>query len=137
MTTPYPLAGQRALAEVVSPGTWIAVSGGVGFTNSWSNTGAGVPNAQYRYWQLLNSVEVIGDVSHASNSGSSSPFTLPSALIPANQQIYPVYLVCTGGYANGTSPPLVTLTGSGQINIQGMPAGTTRVAFHCFFSLDA
>jgi hypothetical protein len=132
-------AGSRLLAAVLSPGPWIPVT----FQNAWSNTGGVNVTAQYRLWQLLNSVEIVGDVSHASFSGSSTPFTLPSSpvnYVPASQQSWPLgFYACTAGFANAASPPLVTVTTGGAVTVGGAPAGTTRIQFlpGMLVSLDA
>jgi hypothetical protein len=107
------------------------------FTNTWSNTGT--PAAKFRLiGSPPNTVEIIADISHAAIAGTSSPFTLPTGYLPASQQIWPLgFLVCTAGFANAANPPLVTLTTGGVVNLQSLPAGTTRVAFHTLISLDA
>ncbi len=117
----------------------IGAGGQPAFTNTWANTGAGTTPAKFRLvGSPPNEVEVTGDISHAAVAGTSSPFTLPTGYLPVTQGIRQLeFYVCTAGFANAASPPLVTLTTAGVVNLQGLPAGTTRVAFSCLFSLDA
>jgi hypothetical protein len=133
--TGYPLAGQRALAEIVSPGPWIAFT----FANSWSNTGGGVVTAQYRLWPLMNALECIGNVTHASVAGTSLfAASLVAPYLPVSQQCSAVQkVIATNQFAVQASGPFVILPTTGAIQFQFLPAGTTQVEFRCFFSLDA
>jgi hypothetical protein len=137
LTAPQPSTGSSTAFP--TPEVWHAVAGGVGYSNSWADTGAGVPTGKYRViGSPVNSVEVIADISHAAIAGTSATFTLPVGYRPANQQIWPLgFLVCTAGFANAANPPLVTVTTGGVVNLQSLPAGTTRVQFHFIISLDA
>ena len=126
---PYPLAGQLATAANVSPTAWAAMT----LINSWSNTGAGYPTAQYRYWPLTNELEVIGTVTHASISGTSQfcqTFTqyLPASTIPAP---------CNEVVLTGQPPVQLLYTSAGVLEFVVLPAGSTRVFFHHCFPLDA
>jgi hypothetical protein len=133
--TGYPLAGQRALAEIVSPGPWIAFT----LQNSWSNTGGGIVTAQYRLWPLMNELEFIGNVSHAAIAGTSLfAASLVAPYVPASQQTGGVQkVIATNQFAAQTSGPFVVIPTTGAIQFQFLPAGTTQVEFHCFFSMDA
>lgn len=61
------------------PEGWIAVSGGVGFENSWVNYGAGEQDAQYR--KVGDIVELRGVVK-SGTVGVNAIFTLPSGYRP-------------------------------------------------------
>lgn len=130
---PYPLAGQLAAAANVAPTAWAAMT----LLNSWSNTGGGVVTAQWRYLPLTNQVEIIGNIAHASVTGSSQIATLTSNL-PATQQNMDVTgFTCTAAYANAASPPKLVITTAGALILQGLPAGTTQADFSDCWSCDA
>lgn len=136
MTTPYPLAGALALAEVVSPGPWVPFT----FANSWSNIGGGVVTAQYRLLPLFKMLEVVGQVGHAGTSGTAIfAASLAAPYLPISQQTWAVQKVtATAPCApTGTSGPFVVLPTTGAIQFQFLPGGTIVVEFHAFFSLDA
>lgn len=105
--------------------------------NSWSN-GAAVA-AQYRFVASPPAtVEIIGDITHASVSGSSIFFTLPAAYRPANIQSAALsFYACTAGFANAANPPRVTVAANGNVSGDSLPAGTTEISFHALISLDA
>ena len=106
-------------------------------SNSWSNS---TPALQYRYLASPpNTVEVIGDITHVSISGSSIIGTLPAGYRPAHQQPWPLsYVAATAGWTTGaTWPPRLRLDTSGNLTLLDLPAGTTEVIFHAFYSLDA
>jgi hypothetical protein len=126
--------GTPSVAEI-----WhvVGTAGEPVFTNTWFDV-AGQAQAQFRkIGSPADEIEVTADISHLAIAGSSSPFTLPVGYRPNTQQIRALdFLVATAGYANAASPPLVTVTTGGVVNLQGLPAGTTRVAFHFTMSLD-
>ena len=64
---------------------WIAVSGGIGFANSWVNYAAGYNDAEYRK-HSDGSVQVRGMVK--SGTAGSVAFTLPSGYRPPKHQYY-------------------------------------------------
>jgi hypothetical protein len=128
MTTPYPLAGQRAQAANVAPTAWTAMT----LINSWANV-AGLVSAQYRFLPLFNELEVVGTITHASISGTSqfcSTFTqyLPASTIPAP---------CNEVILTGQPPVQLAYLPSGVMEFVVLPAGSTRVFFHHCFPLDA
>jgi hypothetical protein len=128
-------AGSRILASVESPQAWIPMT----LQNSWSNTGGGIVTAQYRLWLLQNELEVIGNISHASTSGTGIfSVSLAAPYLPASQQTAGVQkVIATNAFASATSGPFVVIPTTGAIQFQFLPAGTTQVEFHCYFSMDA
>lgn len=105
--------------------------------NSWTNTSGGSPGtARYK---LLNNGNfwVQGDISHASVSGNSQIFTMPTGYIPANPQSDSLDLVvATSVYATATATWFLGIDTSGNLLLHGLPAGTTRVSFNAIFTLD-
>jgi hypothetical protein len=105
---------------------------GITLSSSWSAYGAGTVAPQYRYWASSNVAEVIGTISHASTSGSS---TFCSAGIstyrPASQQSAAAVEVVL------TSLVQLVFTTAGLLEFVGMPASSTVVSFHAYFPLDA
>jgi hypothetical protein len=128
-------AGTRATAAILAPGTWQALS----FANSWSNQ-SGRVNAKYRLLPLFNLVEVIGWIGHASISGASAINTaVPAAYQPASEQVISdvSVIVATNAYASSTEMVCLDVGTTGIYTLNALPAGTTQVAFHGFYSLDA
>jgi hypothetical protein len=119
-----------------SPGTaeiWHAMS----LINTWANVGGGVVDAQYR---LIGSppkeVEVIGEISGGViGNGTNINSALPSGYQPVSTQTITIRLILGAG----TAPIMcyARISTTGQIALEGIPAGTTRIAFHDTFSLDA
>jgi hypothetical protein len=125
----------------VTPGTTPATSGietwhAVPLTNSWTNSG-NPPAAQYRKLASPpNSIEVVGRISHAAVSGTSQIATaLPSGYIPTHAQDR----VCAvfGNTAAPVASPVLSIDATGVLTLFDLPTGTTGVAFHCIYSLDA
>ena len=135
MTTPYPLAGQRARAEDVSPTAWAAMT----LLNSWSNTGGGVVTAQWRVLPLENMLEVIGNIVHANIAGGGASQIATMTDTPASQQNFLCNVTATANlYASSTPQmPRLLLTTAGALFLENLPANTTGADFHGFFSLDA
>lgn len=79
------------------PGVWIPVLGGVGFQNSWVNTGAPWAPASYRLSADGKHVELVGAVSVG--AGNTTIFQLPPALRPLTQRGLPSPNT-TNGYSN-------------------------------------
>ena len=106
--------------------------------NSWSNTGGGSVTAQYRR-SSLNEIEVVGNITHASTSGTSVfASSLTAGYLPLSQQCRAVEkVIATNQFASSISGPFVILPIGGNIQFQYLPAGTTQVEFYCTFCLDA
>lgn len=66
------------LWEIPIDSGWIAVSGGVGFTNSWANAGGGEQDAEYR--KIGNQVFIRGRIT--TGSTDTAAFTLPTGYRP-------------------------------------------------------
>jgi len=123
------------------PGTWTPVAGGVGFQNSWNDSGHGDPCA-YRFLPFSNEVEIIGDLSVPTFSSDSVIFTLPANLAPASnlQSFQPIVITSTGTVA--VVSPRIYIGQSGALtaasaSIPGASTGlTTRMAIRCLVSLD-
>jgi hypothetical protein len=118
-------AGSRILAAVLSPGPWLPMT----LINTWTNYGAGYSTGQYRLVPLINEVEVIGNLSHASTSGNSVFWTIPAGFIPASNQI-----VCATGSPSGAE---IGALSTGSLEVFTMPAATTLIQFHGWYSMDA
>jgi hypothetical protein len=125
-------AGGDITAAILSPQAWIPMS----LLNSWANVGGGAPTAQYRLWLLSNEVEMIGEVSGgAITTGTLLNSALPSAYLPATAQT--IGIRCILGAATAGPLQYARVTTGGQIDLQGIPSGTTRIAWHDTISLDA
>lgn len=75
--------------------SWIAVSGGVGFANSWTNFGSGYNDAAY-YKDPLGVVHLRGLIK--SGTVGSTAFTLPSGYRPPATSAFPVASNAAFGY---------------------------------------
>jgi hypothetical protein len=125
-------AGGDITAAILCPQAWIPMT----LQNGWVNVGAGFPTAQYRLWLLSNEVELIGEVSGGTiTTGVLINAALPSAYLPATAQTIEIRTILGAG----TAGPLqyARVSTGGQINLQGIPSGTTRIAWHDTISLDA
>ena len=123
------------------PGAWIPVVGGVGFQNSWNDSGHGDPCA-YRFLMYTNEVEIIGDLSVPTFSSDSVIFTLPGNFAPnSNLQSFPALIISSTGTVSVVTPR-VYIGQSGALtaasaSIPGASTGlTSRMAIRCVVSLD-
>lgn len=123
-------AGQKLTSALLGVPAWTAMS----LLNSWSNIGE--VDAQYRVWELTNELEVIGRISHGSTSGTSQIATMTS--LPASLQRAALQeWSATNSYASTTGTPQLELSTAGVLQLLFLPAGTTSLSFHAFYSLDA
>ena len=122
--------GQSLTSALLGVPTWTAGS----LLNSWVNTGAGAVAFQYRKWRLLNEVEVIGDISSGTiTNGTNIASGLPA---PASlQQCNPV--IDVSGTAAAPITPALQVDTSGNLKVEALGSGTTRITFHFWYSLDA
>ena len=125
-----------AIQNPASPGTpevWHAM----GLLNGWANVGGGAVAAQYRLLASPpNEVEVIGEISGGViTNGTNINSALPTGYQPVSTQTITIRLILGAGAA----PILIyaRVSATGQISLEGIPAGTTRIAFHDTISLDA
>lgn len=111
----------------------------ISFSPAFANAGGGLVAAQYRFWKLINSVELIGSVSLAgalSNNFFITPYRLPYA--PATTQQIP--LVIEGNSVAAIGTPYLKIDNTGALEFQNIPTtGTiaTKASFHGWYSLDA
>ena len=121
-------------------GAWQQIATGVGYVNSWADSGNGDPGA-WRYIPDTNEVEIIADLSVPTFAADSTIFTLPSQYIPSSPQRFSVNIVSSTG-SPGVQSPQAFVTNSGAIKasqntIPGSASGlTTRLTLHVFISLD-
>lgn len=127
-------AGQRITAAWLNlnvPGAWTAVTP----LNGWSNTGGGNWNFQCRQFNSVT-VEVCGTITAGTTANGTEIGVLPSAFIPASNQEHNAVVVNPTAEA-GNSCEIQVATSTGQIKLNGWPAGGTQMSFHLFVSLDA
>lgn len=132
MASPTVLPGQVQTAALLGIPAWT----GITLLNSWTNGGGTEVNAQYRLWQLNNSAEIIGNIVHASISGTSQIATLPytpSSTLRIGLDAWSA----TNAFATATVTPILQLTTAGVLNAVNLPSGTTNITFHAWFPLDA
>jgi hypothetical protein len=119
---------------------WVQVgtTGAPAFGTGWANSGSSDPLA-FRFLADTMEVEIIGDLSVPTFSGTSIIFTLPSGLQPANLQNFPVTIISSTGTASVIGPRIF-VGNNGQVtasNIPGSSTGlTTRMAIRALVSLD-
>ncbi len=125
------LAGQTLTDGLLGIPVWSPMS----LQNSWSNAGGSYVTAQYRLWELINEVEIIGRIGGGTISAGTIIATIPYA--PASVQEIN-NLVASGATAlvNYYSPLINVLT-TGDLQIYNTPTGTTVIAFHDWYSMDA
>jgi hypothetical protein len=116
------------LAQLAEP-PWTALT----LINSWSNRGGVEVAAKYRYWALSNELEVIGTVSHASVSGTSQFCSTFTQYLPSSNTHEMAMEIVLAGLPN---VQLYYQT-SGVLEFASLPSGSTIVAFHARFPLDA
>jgi hypothetical protein len=102
--------------------------------NGWANLIGGDVTAQFRLWQLLNEVEVIGNVTGGTITTGTAIATLPIA--PLTVQPINISISNTSGAAQATTPRLDIQT-NGNLTVELLPAGTVTFQFRGWFSLDA
>jgi hypothetical protein len=103
--------------------------------NGWA--GSGVLNGvRYRLLPLAGGmVEIQGDIIHATATGNSFFFTLPSGYIPSVSASYtatwndPVT-------SNSPSTPWLFINNAGQAEVIGIEAANKEIFFHVFVPLD-
>jgi hypothetical protein len=117
-----------ALQAAIAEPSWLPMT----LASSWSNRGSGDVAAQYRPWTAWNMLEVIGTVSHASVSGTSV-FCAGLGYAPSSNQHGQAMEIVLSGLPNVQ----LYFTSAGTLEFAGLPSGSTIVAFHWFFSLDA
>lgn len=110
----------------------------IGFNPSFANFGQGHVAAQYRFWELINEVELIGVItlpSSAPNNVIIFPFRVPQ---PASQQQIPVSI--EGNSVAPVTTPYLRIATTGDLQLFNIPTtGTvaTKCSFHGWYSLDA
>lgn len=109
-----------------TPETWHNLS----LINSWSVRSGGYA-ARYRL-TADNCVEVVGEISNSSISGTSQIATLPAGYTPTYNQDVPIGWSSTSG---PTSSPTLFLSTSGNLTLFNLPSGTTLVQFSARFPL--
>jgi hypothetical protein len=130
-----------AEAVAIMPGPWVPVVGGVGYQNSWADSGHGDPGA-YRIQPLTNQVEIIADLSVPTFSSDSVIFQLPVGFRPASIQSFQAIIIASTGTVGVTTPRIYVAASNGNVtaanaSIPGAASGlTTRMAIHCLVSLD-
>jgi hypothetical protein len=122
------LAGQKLTSALVGCPPWIPMAGS--YTNSWSDYGSGNSVGQYRLWPLINEVEIIGTIQHASISGSSAFFTLGSGYQPQTAQVVGVYGTNSSNYVS------IQCATTGVLSFFNL-SSNTFIQFHGWISLDA
>ena len=124
------LAGQTLTDGLLGIPVWSPMS----LTGGWSNAGSSYVTAQYRLWELINEVEIIGRIAGGTISAGTVITTLPYT--PASVQELPL-LSASGATADQAYSPLINVLTTGALQIYNVPTGTTVIAFHDWISLDA
>ena len=124
------LAGQTLTDGLLGIPVWTPMS----LTGGWSNAGSSYVTAQYRLWELINEVEIIGRIGGGTISAGTIIATLPYT--PASVQELPL-LSASGATADQAYSPLINVLTTGALQIYNVPTGTTVIAFHDWISLDA
>lgn len=110
--------------------SWIAVSGGVGFKNSWANFGGTNATAAYRKNLPSGDIEIKGFVK---SGGANTVFTLPSAYKPSEDRNF------QGSYFNAawtqTPLPFVIQASTGDLIMLVAPAAGAGVSIECRYSI--
>jgi hypothetical protein len=109
------------------PRAFTAVSGGVGFENSWANVGA-VP-AQYRLCRDNKSVEIIGSVT--GGAAGTTVFTLPAECRPYSTRRFFVANLSLGTVVQGS------VTQNGYVIIAHAGNAAHQYGFTATFPIDA
>ena len=122
------VAGQKLTSALLGMPPWTAMT----LINSWSNFSGG-RDGQYRYWALTNELEVIGDLQHASISGTSQFCSTFTQFLPNSRSRD----VGTEIIMSGLPTVQVSYSTTGVLEFAALPTGSTVVAFHCWLSLDA
>lgn len=90
-------------SATVAP-TWVAVTGGIGYTNSWVDENTNGYSGSY-YWKDATGVVWVRMYCKNGTSGTS-PFTLPANYRPGHRSIFPAYVGSVWAYViletNGT-----------------------------------
>ena len=107
----------------------------LGLLNSWANTGAGAVTAQWRKLNQSNEIEVIGDISGGTGTTGTTIGTISLYLPATAQPVSALYNTSSGAASNET--PVLTVDTSGNLKLNFLPTGTTRISFHGTYSLDA
>lgn len=124
------LAGQTLTAALLGVPAWTAMT----LTGGWGNEGSPYVTAQYRLWELTSEVECIGRINTGTITDATTIATLPYT--PASVQ--DAVVICGGAVsASPEKTPIIEVGTSGTLALYGIPAGTTVLAFHFWYSLDA
>ena len=114
-------------------GVAYATAGFVLLYSGWANRGIGYAKAAYRgVTSPPNGIEIVGEITHSSITGTSVIATLTGAYVPMTGQLV------TGAIdseAGGTSPQLY-IGSSGDLTLYGLSTDTL-IQFHGLISLDA
>lgn len=126
-------AGSKMVGAKIGIPAWTSMSP---LSNSWTTVGGWVL-PQYRIWQLINEVEIIGEIHAGTITDGTTIFTMAAGAIPASQQwVCPISIDGGTGSAQLLTPRMLVTTG-GALQVYGLPAGTTEIGFHGWFSLDS
>ena len=125
------LAGQQLTAALLGVPPWSPMT----LQNGWSNAGGSYVTAQYRYWPLLNEVEIIGRIGGGTISAGTIITTLPYT--PASVQELPLLIASGATALVNYYTPLINVLQNGNLQIYNVPTSTTVIAFHDWISLDA
>ncbi len=125
------LAGQTLTDGLLGIPVWTPMS----LQNSWSNAGGSYVTAQYRLWELINEVEIIGRIGGGTISAGTVITTLPYT--PASVQELPLLIASGATALVNYYTPLINVLQNGNLQIYNVPTNTTVIAFHDWISLDA
>lgn len=123
-------AGRELTSNTLGVPGWSALSLG----NGWTNTGGGQVTAQWRYWPLINEIEVIGTITPGTITDGT---VIASGLTPTPASIQNQAVQVQGNSAAPVQTPTLTLVTSGALEVFHMPSGMNEMAFHLWYSLDA
>lgn len=122
-------AGDDITDSVLGLPSWTALS----LLNSWTNQGAPQSLAQWRFIPLMNAIEVTGSIQNGTITDGT---IIASGLTPA-----PITTLYQGvSVQNGSAPtqtPVMYLDTAGNLKIQSIPSGTTKINFRLWFPLDS
>lgn len=133
---------QRLAAAKIGIPPWIGMNlvnpAMFGATPAFANAGGGLVAAQYRTWELINEVEVIGTISlpGVSAANNNNAFILPYRL-PAPLKVQQIPMVAEGQSAALVTTPYLQIDQFGTPIFANLAATSTRVSFHGWYSLDA
>lgn len=123
-------AGQELTSTELGIPSWTALT----LLASWTNTGSSQVTAQWRYWPLINEIEVIGTIAPGTITDGT---TIASGLTPTPASIQNQPVQVQGNSAAPVQTPTLTLTQAGALEVFHLPSGMNEMAFHLWYSLDA